>query len=426
MADHVPRIAMWTGLRQHLVKLTSHFLRSASDYIRFRAVCKCWRSAVPPRPRHLPAQLPFLLYLSTPEPRNSSAFCLANAFNGSMRRLPHTTSMYCIGSSYGWLILISEATSAVSLFNPVTAEDIPLPPLSTLPSCVLLLFYQSEDGIGSYFIKTDYPNIPVESNAIVDKAVLSSDPTLDRDFVAIVFLDGIYKRCFTCRPGDRSWKDNVNEPFDDLHWIFPGVPQVFNLTDVVPYGERRLCAVYNDKNYLAVFDVDPGPPGRATMIAWNSMPPCVPRGGLPTYLIGSAGELLLVTEFCKRSAARKNTRSFRVFRLDPGDGDRPAKAIEVQDIGDRMLFLGTSHSVCVAAGDFPGFLGNAIYYVKEEKMSLEGEDTLVSTVSVVNLENGEITEVIDSGGSEPDGLEWLSDRLDIPWWVAPNLGRGKN
>lgn len=48
MADHVPRIAMWTGLRQHLVKLTSHFLRSASDYIRFRAVCKCWRSAVPP------------------------------------------------------------------------------------------------------------------------------------------------------------------------------------------------------------------------------------------------------------------------------------------------------------------------------------------------------------------------------------------
>nr|XP_009419042.1 PREDICTED: F-box protein SKIP23-like [Musa acuminata subsp. malaccensis] len=134
MADHVPRIAMWTGLRQHLVKLTSHFLRSASDYIRFRAVCKCWRSAVPPRPRHLPAQLPFLLYLSTPEPRKSSAFCLANAFNGSMRRLPHTTSMYCIGSSYGWLILISEVTSAVSLFNPVTAEDIPLPPLSTLPS----------------------------------------------------------------------------------------------------------------------------------------------------------------------------------------------------------------------------------------------------------------------------------------------------
>ncbi|XP_065049093.1 uncharacterized protein LOC135679353 [Musa acuminata AAA Group] len=382
MADHVPRIAMWTGLRQHLVKLTSHFLRSASDYIRFRAVCKCWRSAVLPRPRHLPAQLPFLLYLSTPEPRNSSAFCLANAFNGSMRRLPHTTSMYCIGSSYGWLILISEVTSA--------------------------------DGIGSYFIKTDYPNIPVESNAIVDKAVLSSDPTLDRDFVAIVFLDGIYKRCFTCRPGDRSWKDNVNEPFDYLHWIFPGVPQVFNLTDAVPYGERRLCAVYNDKNYLAVFDVDPGPPGRATMIAWNSMPPCVPRGGLPTYLIGSAGELLLVTEFYKRSAARKNTRSFRVFRLDPGDGDRPAKAIEVQDIGDRIFWVRAIR--CASpAGDFPGFLGNAIYYVKEEKMSLEGEDTLVSTVSVVNLENGEITEVIDSGGSEPDELEWLSDRLDIPW-----------
>ncbi|KAJ8499172.1 hypothetical protein OPV22_009724 [Ensete ventricosum] len=426
MADHVPRVAIWAGLRQHLLKLTSSFLRNASDYIRFRAVCKCWRSAVPPGPRHLPTQLPFLLCLSTPEPRNSSAFCLADAFNGSMRRLPHTTSMYCIGSSYGWLILISEATSAVSLFNPVTAEDIPLPRLSTLPSSVLLLFYQSSDGIGSYLIKTDNPDIPVQSNAIVNKAVLSSDPTLDRDFVAIVFLDGIHKRCFTCRPGDSSWNDNVNEPLNDLHWIFPGVPQAFNQLDVVPYGHRRLCAVYNNNDNLAVFDVDPGPPGRATMIAWNSMPPCVPRGGPSTHLIGTAGELLLVTEVYKRSATGINTWSFRVFRLDPGDGDRPAKAIEVEDIGDRILFLGTSHSVCVAAGDFPGFLGNAIYFVKEEKMSLEGEDTLVSTVSVVNLGNGEITEVIESGGAEPDGLEWLSDRLDVPWWVAPNLGSVSN
>ncbi|XP_064947810.1 uncharacterized protein LOC135598209 [Musa acuminata AAA Group] len=254
-----------------------------------------------------------------------------------MRRLPHTTSMYCIGSSYGWLVLISEATSAVSLFNPVTAEDIPLPPLSTLQSRGLFLFYQSEDGIGSYFIKTDYPNITVESNAIVDKAVLSSDPTLDRDFVAIVFLDGIYKRCFTCRPGDRSWKDNVNEPFDDLHWIFPGVPQVFNLTDVVPYGERRLCAVYNDKNYLAVFDVDPGPPGRATMIDKN-------------YLASHCN---------KTTADGKIVDSTRVFRFDPGDTGRPAVAVELEDIGDRILFLGTCCSVSVAAGDCSGIPGNA-------------------------------------------------------------------
>ncbi|CAL9065000.1 unnamed protein product [Musa banksii] len=357
MADHVPRIAMWTGLRQHLVKLTSHFLRSASDYIRFRAVCKCWRSAVLPGPVTSPLSSPSS---STSLPRNQETVPPSASPTPLMEACAaYLTPPACIASAP-----LTGGSSSSPKSPPRSPSSTPSPPktfLSTLPSCVLLLFYQSEDGIGSYFIKTDYPNIPVESNAIVDKAVLSSDPTLDRDFVAIVFLDGIYKRCFTCRPGDRSWKDNVNEPFDYLHWIFPGVPQVFNLTDAVPYGERRLCAVYNDKNYLAVFDVDPGPPGRATMIAWNSMPPCVPRGGLPTYLIGSAGELLLVTEFYKRSAARKNTRSFRVFRLDPGDGDRPAKAIEVQDIGDRMLFLiterfsflGTSHLVCVAGRGLP-------------------------------------------------------------------------
>ncbi|URD75584.1 F-box protein [Musa troglodytarum] len=402
MADHVPRIAMWAGLRQHLVKLTSRFLRNASDYIRFRAVCKSWRSAVPPRPRHLPTQLPFLLYLSTPEPRNSSAFCLADAFNGSMRRLPHTTSMYCIGSSYGWLILICETSSDVSLFNPITAEEISLPSLSTLPADVLISSPQSEDG----------------SDAIVDKAVLSSDPTLDGDFAAIVFLNGVHKKCFSCRPGDASWRANANGPILDLYFFAPEMLFLFRLADVVPYGKRRLCAVHDDNENLGIFDVDPGPPGRVTMIACNVMPISVPQSRFPTYLVPSAGELMLVSGCSERTADGRDIESFRVFWLDPGDWNRDAEAVEVDDIHlirDRIFFLGTSHSASVDARDYPGFEGNTTYFVYQDKV-IEEEENSVFGIGFLSL-----GDVADSNQAEGQRFEWRSDVSDATWWVSPNL-----
>ncbi|RRT68067.1 hypothetical protein B296_00005480 [Ensete ventricosum] len=46
---------------------------------------------------------------------------------------------------------------------------------------------------------------------------------------------------------------------------------LFRLVDVVPCDKRRLCAVYDENVMLGIFDVDPGPPGRVTMIACHVM-----------------------------------------------------------------------------------------------------------------------------------------------------------
>ncbi|CAL9192671.1 unnamed protein product [Musa hybrid cultivar] len=390
MADEVPRRAMWAGLRSQLVMLTSQFLTNADDYQRFRAVCKSWRSAIPLRPDHLPTQLPFLLLVSTSEPRFRSAFRLTGASTGNVRSLPNTDNMSCIGTSFGWLILLSMEGHLINLFNPVTAEDIRLPSLDGLP----------------------FDHVAPDADAaaiVVEKAVLSSDPTLDRDFVVVLFIRDVNIGWCTWRQGDESWTTNAN----------PGVQPTSRMRDVVPYGNRMLCAIYGGNDCLAVLQVDPGPPGRATIAAWYGMPTCVPRTYRPTHLVVSNGELLLVTFDYNRTADGEMTPGFRVFRLETGGINRPAVAIEVEDIDNRILFLSQSSSVSVGAEDL-GFQGNAIYFVFKEEIE-QGEYRSLWNVGVQNLESGEITEVVDSDVPDESGVKWPVRSSDVPRWVPPNL-----
>ncbi|XP_065049112.1 uncharacterized protein LOC135679363 [Musa acuminata AAA Group] len=393
MADEVPRRAMWAGLRSQLVKLTSQFFTSVDDYLRFRAVCKSWRSAVAHRPDHLPTQLPFLLVVSTSEPRIGPAFRLTAASAGNVRPLPNTAKMSCIGTSFGWLILICMKDRLINLFNPVTAEDIRLPYLAGL---------SLTDEVSA----AGWPLI------VIEKAVLSSDPTLDREFVAVLFTRAVNIRWFTWRHGDESWTADAN----------PSVQLTSRMRDVVPYGNRTLCAIYGNNDYWAVLQVDPGPPGRATIAAWYPMPSCVPRTYHPTYLVVSAGELLLAAcHYNNNGTANwKITLRFRVFRLEPGGISRPAVAVEVEDIHDRILFLSPSSSVSVSAEDFLGFHGNAIYFVAKDQRE-EIQNRRVWFVSVLSLESGETTRVVDSNMPDQKRLRWRTRLLDVPRWVPPNL-----
>ncbi|CAL9192667.1 unnamed protein product [Musa hybrid cultivar] len=393
MADIVSRRAMWAGLRSQLVKLTSQFFTSVDDYLRFRAVCKSWRSAVPHRPDHLPTQIPFLLVTSTTEPKMGPAYRLTAASAGNVRSLPNTANMICIGSSFGWLILVSEKGCLINLFNPVTAEDIRLPRLD-----------------GPTFADVVPPGDEIV--IVIEKAVLSSDPTLDRDFVAVVFILGVNIRWLTWRHGDESWTANAN----------PGVQLSSRMRDVVPYGNRILCAIYGHNDDWAVLRVDPGPPARATIAAWYAMPSCVPRTTDLTYLVVSAGKLLLAAPRYNdnRTANENITPGYRVFRLELGGISRPVVAIEVEDLHDRILFLSPSSSVSVSAEDFFGLPGNAIYFVAKDKRE-EIQNRRVWYVVVQSLESGETTVVADSNISDQRPLGWLVRRSDTARWVTPNL-----
>ncbi|KAJ8499173.1 hypothetical protein OPV22_009725 [Ensete ventricosum] len=87
----------------------------------------------------------------------------------------------------------------------------------------------------------------------------------------------------------------------------------------------------------------------------------------PSYLVVSAGELLLVTCHYNRTAGGKMTPGVRVFRLETGGISRPAVAVEVEDVHDCVLFLNPSSSVSVTAEGFFGFPGNAIYFIAKDE-----------------------------------------------------------
>ncbi|THU71257.1 hypothetical protein C4D60_Mb08t33650 [Musa balbisiana] len=128
------------------------------------------------------------------------------------------------------------------LLQPVTCEKI---------ACL-----QSEEGVGTYLIKSDYYDDTLDIGPIIDRAVLSSDATLDRDFVTVVFFECEHTRCATCRAGDRSWTSNIHTPVSDVEWTHPEVQFSILLIDIAPYGERRSCAVHGDNESLALFEVD--------------------------------------------------------------------------------------------------------------------------------------------------------------------------
>ncbi|WOL07221.1 F-box protein [Canna indica] len=124
------KMSDWSTLQQDLVYLIAEELTAnVGDYIRLRAVCKAWRSAtVPPHCRALLPQLPWLLLRCDYKSKRLSYFSLADARTHSIV-IPAMERKNCFSVACdGWLVLEEEASSMISLLNPITGALIPLPP----------------------------------------------------------------------------------------------------------------------------------------------------------------------------------------------------------------------------------------------------------------------------------------------------------
>ncbi|XP_042510914.1 putative F-box protein At3g25750 isoform X2 [Macadamia integrifolia] len=264
-------------------------------------------------------------------------FCLFEGKNFRLK-LPEVYRARCCGSDYGWLIMVGH-TRSIFLLNPFTRVSILLPRQSTLP-------IKRPLAVDSrYYIRkaTLFSASPVANNNLDDCLV-----------VAIYCTDNLA----FCRPGNEAWTaiDDGNKKFEDIIF-YDGKLYAINikydliLVELFPYPKETSCNITPPTEEEAE---DPGlfnHPGRV-----NYKTPDHPKKTV--YLVEFLGELLLVIRFF---GIFSKSAMFKIFKLD----QQGRCWIRVEELGDQILFIGTSTGFSVSALDYPQLRGNCIYFTYE-------------------------------------------------------------
>lgn len=322
--------AEWSTLPPELLREISRKLATVFEFVRFRAVCRSWRSVA--KPADLTPQLPWLFL---PCKLDTNCCIFFSPVTGDVHRfpLPEARGKRICGSRDGWLALVDDRTNALTLLQPLTGSHISLPPL----------------GI---------------KRKLVSKVILSSSPTSASPCVVTVFFVGAPELGF-CRLGPDGWSQ-----WSEMDtWLPCGI------RDVV-YHHGKFYAI-NGTGLLAICDAGSKAmplqmvPGLASMIL-----------SLCTFrrfycLVESSGELLL---------AHKHSRDyFELYRLDESGEPRWN---EVESIGNQALFLCNAQSFSISASNLLGCRGNHMYLANCSGIG----DTMVS-FHVFKVKDGSIKQL---------------------------------
>ncbi|XP_072976293.1 F-box protein SKIP23-like [Typha angustifolia] len=385
----------WSQLPAEILELIALRLDTVTDQLRFRSVCSSWRSAsILASPRRFPSQLPWLLLPHNPNTANVSFFSLSTRAVHSVH-LPVADGKWFCGSSHGWLLMLDRSPTA-SLLNPITKNQIPLPPITTLPH--IKAFESAKRGM-EYIVYKD-GRISVASSEhvrynTIRKAILSSDPATDPNTVVLAVLHGFPPNLAFCRIGDGSWS-------------LLDLPSSLGTIGDVTYFNGNFYA-FGLEGRFAICDL--GTKREAKLI-----PSLEIHDGDKNHLVGSStGEQLLLIahdylggyEPCEGNI----TERFNAFRLDLG----AKKGAEVKSLGDGMLFVGRNDNFILPARDFSGRKGDCIYFVDDYFLDEEGFWGS-NCVGIYHLDDGQI--------------EWLGYNLDVcpllhcsrAMWFMPSLG----
>ncbi|KAJ4751971.1 hypothetical protein LUZ62_086376 [Rhynchospora pubera] len=322
---------------------------SAARYVTLRLVCKRWHQSLS-MPPFLPLpsrQVPFLLvppHGSDPPAPCPIGYAFPLPFSAPSQttffplpQLQETLGCICVGSSHGWLISLSR-DSALSLINPVTADSIHLPHLSSMDNTVLSF---DKDSFPEYRLGN---GIRVSWFSIVHRAVLSSHPVQDPGFTVLLFLSGLTECCFTWRNTCTRWHQHLHMPF---------------LVEDVVFLNGAFAAIDLSTN-LAIFDFR-----NLKTVLMITLQPLLEVMPKEAFLVESAGDLLLVLKWVNygHSMIHKGAiKVFLIFSLENLDGVVELGAIEIGPLKNCVLFVGHGSSVCVKVDRFPWLAADTVYF----------------------------------------------------------------
>ncbi|XVF67997.1 hypothetical protein PTKIN_Ptkin10aG0167100 [Pterospermum kingtungense] len=310
--------ADWTQLPNDILHHISKRLRSSLDIIRFRSVCSTWRSIVTPPPCHSLA----------PWSNSSGSFTLLNRrifLIGSPKTNIHTKP------STSWIIKIEHvcAPKRIRFLNPLSKSlDHSLP-------------YNFPEGFNSF----DFRVLKLGEEYMLHnlvflymrKVVVSRSDSNVNDFVLLSINYSGKLAMF--KFSDQRWNYFPEATYDDVIFYKGNFYAVDSRCRTLVVGlDSETTSVVRVPTGLRMFD------------------------DRKKYLVESKGELLLVVGM------------IRVFKLD----EVGKEWIEINDLGDGVLFLGDNCAFAASAEDLYVPRGNYIVFLNSRN------------VCVFDLEDGSI------------------------------------
>ncbi|KAJ3706865.1 hypothetical protein LUZ61_010570 [Rhynchospora tenuis] len=388
----------WCLLPPELLQFIAEKATSLADYIRFRAVCRPWRSASSPRPRHLPIQVPWLMlpYNSYGIGDSTRLFYDLSASKIHRIHLPETRRAQVCGSSYGWLVLHNGQVT--SLFNPITRATISLPPYTVPPSDLGIAPLNVQNAaifLGDCCINNSA--LCSTHNFSVGKAILTSSP-MDTGCMVIVHTSSLWELAF-CKIGDERWT-------------------VIQYHGVGPTDWYDVC----DLSYINGVLYTLNPDGFVTM--YNLISPskteldCEPISSNIYLAQGVDGDVLLIyyhgITYDDGILGREIEHT--VYKLS-NDGE--PTWIKVNDVGKNVFFVGGGCQAFSLSSDHLQLPGSAkcVYY---DSRRTEREQGYLSwynhKIKLGKLDNETVTDISGDLGSFQINGCWLKSL-----WLTPSL-----
>ncbi|KAL5702319.1 hypothetical protein ACHQM5_027549 [Ranunculus cassubicifolius] len=381
--DKITDIAFWESLPEGLVHAISEKLPVVS-VISMSKACKSWKQILASEDCSSQTRgLPWLMPCGQNDSNNRSCVSVLQNKVCEMN-IPEACGRYWWGSIEDWLILVESCQSnsiKICCLNPFLNTQILLPEtldvysrivLSTSPSeknCVILLISEFSPYIGCWTPEAKtWSKLYLEIGAIGD----------------VVFCNGSFYF--------------VNQDNDIC---------IIEATTVMN-AIKGDNSVYEIQSQCSQVNM----PDRTTWL----------RLRLHQYLVESCGQVLLVCCLCDFSNGESwDTKSFEVFKLDVCQ----MTWIKMENLGDRLLFIGKCHSRSFSSKELGVDKGNCIYFLNDLPTH-QGNEWNQDTPLPSSLDDWGVFS-LDSNSFHPESCKrgnaksWPPIWMTAPsWWYIRN------
>eukprot|EP00268_Persea_americana_P066085 TRINITY_DN8927_c0_g1_i2.p1 TRINITY_DN8927_c0_g1~~TRINITY_DN8927_c0_g1_i2.p1 ORF type:complete len:426 (+),score=50.03 TRINITY_DN8927_c0_g1_i2:89-1279(+) len=375
-------MAKWSELPRDILERISSFC-IIHDHIRMQYVCKSWRSIL----KNTNRELPFLMMLPNDDEEDTDA---RDFFSLSKQKI-HTVHLLeirgkrCCGSfRNGWLMIVDENLD-VFLFHPWSKRRIDLPHDST---------FRANSLIGSSW------------GEIRDLGILKAAVSDDGKVVVIAYGLGLWFLAF-CRIGDDVYTHiDINPAVEDViyhkgnFYLFTGKTSLYLLhieeeeDGSSPHIEELTVRLENDFK-----------------IPYRTFGYLVPDVLTDSMFVISRdieriGE---GNDSDEEEDLPHKTVHFDIFMVSLEESKTLKRFKKVENLGDRVLFLGHNSPIVVLACELPGFEGNRIYFADSRAERYYDGLHGCRDSGVFSLDDGTVEELF---------AERFHPTLSPPIWIA--------